>query len=65
MVLNFISRLFLRNIYLAVACLVVSWLSFVVAHGLSSCDIQAPEHADSVVVVQRLNCSVACGILVP
>ena len=37
----------------------------VVARGLSSCDVQAPECTGSVVVAHGLRCPVACGILVP
>ena len=32
---------------------------------LSSCSVQAPEHASSIAVSCRLSCPVACGILVP
>ena len=33
--------------------------------GFSSCGLQAPEHAGSVVVAHRLSCPAACGITVP
>ena len=39
--------------------------SFLIAHGLSSCGVQALEHVGSVVVVCGLSCPVPCGILVP
>ena len=43
------------------------WILFVVvvADRLSSCGIQALEHAGSVAVVCGHSCSVVCGILVP
>ena len=37
--------------------------SYVVAHGLSSCGVQAPEHGS--VAALGLSCSMAGGILVP
>ena len=42
---------------------VVSCKIFAV-HGLSSCGMWALEHAGSGVMAHRLNCSMACGILV-
>ena len=43
----------------------LSWVPFVVVHGLSSCSTWAPEHRGLVVAVCRLSCFSACGILVP
>ena len=70
--LSLIDILSYMFVYLTVGSYLHHAGSFVVAHGLSSCDmqVQSLQHVGSLVArhglrVLRLSCSAACGILVP